>query len=149
MKMLKNMMSWIVAFVSKKDRELEELVVKEALSIKFTAKPFELEKLNFKGLNPDKANCCIYGQLTGNCFNFRACDLIYDCAPRVYKPKTDENRLGNVYLNGAPEKISILEERLYWSPIEVFIFKKRNRINGNNKRLINYLKGKTNNLKLR
>ena len=127
--------------------QLKELVIKEAKKLKKAATLEEIENLNFKQLDPTKESQCIYGQITGSCFNKRAVKLIQASCKRVYK--IDPYGSGAVpfgELNGSPKKT---ERGNYWSPIEAFIAIKKNGKNGNNKRLIKFLKGKTKTLKLK
>jgi len=131
-----------------KDWRMKRLVIQEAKNLKRYATKNELSYLDFDNLKPDNKGGCIYGQMTGNCFSRRAEDLIIRCAPRVYKINSVGQTpalygLINNRLNGKPsyEKARYT----YFSPIEVFIYNNRNK--ENNKRLIDYLKDKNNNLK--
>ncbi len=132
-------------------QDLIELVKVEADNIKQHATSEEINRLNFEGLYPSNAERCIYGQMTGNCYSIRANKLIIECATRVYKlTDTSSNALAEVSLNGKPKKESDRASN-YHSPIEIFIYGSSQTKSGvlNNKRLINYLKGKTNKLKLK
>ena len=127
--------------------QLKELVIKEAKRLKKSATSEELQKLSFKQLDPGMSGDCVYGQITGNCFNKRAVELIQASCKRVYHrdPKgEDEIPIGK--LNGSPKKA---DRNNYWSPIEAFIARDKNIDNGNNKRLIKFLKGKTKTLKFK
>lgn len=128
------------------NKTLNQLVIDEATNLKKNAKKKELANLQFKSLDTQNYQSCIYGQMTGDCFNERAIKLIEKSCERIFLD--DEAIEGKITgtLNGCPKK----ERReKYWSPIEVFIDKKRNKNNGNNKRLIDFLKGKTKTLKLK
>jgi len=120
------------------------LVTAEAKKIKKLA-PYELNKLDFNRLNPQSEVECIYGQMTGNCFSARANDLINNACVKFIK---DNGRISssNVIV---PNNEENKDRDLHWSPIEVFIAQTRNQTNGNNKKLIAYLKGETKTLKLK
>ncbi len=120
---------------------LNYLVRKEATLLKINATKEEINALDFTTLNPNHKNHCIYGQMTGNCYNSRAIWLIEKCANRVY----NGTLMSVNKLNGNP----IDSERYeYLSPIELFVYRNRYGINvQNNKRLIEYLKGDIDKLK--
>ena len=128
--------------IIKKESILNKLVEQEAKNlVKFATKE-ELNNLDFKTLDGDSANHCIYGKLSKNCFSIRAVELIEESCERVYE-NNYTNSLGSstIPLNGSPKETN---RSYYWSPIEVFIAILKNQKNGNNEKLINYLKGKTN-----
>jgi len=133
-----------------KERKLlmQKLVKEEATNLLKYAKKKELNNLNFERLNPESIFSCIYGQMTGDCFTDRSTKLITKCASRVYKYDSNfgNNTLKNNKINGSPKE----EDRDdYWSPIEVFIATKVNQNNGNNKMLVDYLKGERKTLKFK
>ncbi len=127
---------------------LRDLVIDEATNLKKHATKDELENLNFFLLDPTEKESCVYGQMTGHCENYRSKELIVSSCIRVFIPNKkniDDNELRAPSLNGKPK---IEQSRTdYYSPIEVFIWRKENQKNGNNKRLIRFLKGKTKTLK--
>jgi len=136
---------------------LNKLVIAEAKKLKENAKKSELKKLDFDRLDSQRTTNCVYGLMTGDCFSKRSQTLIQNSCKRVFNVEESENIEGT--LNGSPigKKRSKIEntafgsysEALYWSPIEVFIDKDRNQKNGNNKRLIEFLKDETKILKLK
>lgn len=62
------------------EESLLELVAQEAAAIRKHAIKSELDQLDFNELDPEAADSCIYGQMTGNCFNTRAKELLTLCA---------------------------------------------------------------------
>ena len=118
---------------------LTKLVIKEAKALKKNATKAERSRLNFASLNPEQSYFCIYGQLTGDCWSIRATKLIRECAERVYV-QHGSDPLDECELNGKPTPTT---DREYFSPIECFIYFKKNKRNGNNKNLIDYLSGKS------
>lgn len=128
---------------------MHNLVKEEAKNLKKHADKKQLENLNFKFLDFDSPERCIYGQITGDCFSEEAHNLIQKCAKRVYKSNYNElnweSNISTCKLNGKPEiKKGLGRDRveLFYSPIEVFIAQDKNITNGNNEKLVNYLKGK-------
>lgn len=130
---------------------MQALVKKEAANLKKNASKEEIGKLRFDLLVPANTNKCIYGQMTGFCYSIRANDLIKNCAERVYK-NNGRDYVRELPLNGKPTFLrsdSIWRAAQYYSPIEVFILQPGNQENGNNERLIKYLKGETKTLKFK
>ncbi|MEK6880343.1 MAG: hypothetical protein AABY22_12075 [Nanoarchaeota archaeon] len=123
---------------------LNALVIDEAKKLKKNAKNYEIKKLNFERLDTQHVTKCVYGQMTGDCFSDRATELIEGSCKRVIKCAPDGEIDGT--LNGSPKESN---RSRYWSPIEVFIDRERNKKNGNNKRLVAYLKGETKELILK
>ncbi len=119
---------------------MQGLVKQEAKNLRKNATKEELSRLNFNKLNPTSKVTCIYGQLGGTCDSVRSVELQKKSAKRVYK--TGEG-LVSAKVNGSPKSLFRYE---YWSPIEVFIVQQENKDNGNNKKLVSYLKGETNRL---
>jgi len=131
-----------------KERKLlmQKLVKEEATNLLKYAKKKELNKLDFNRLDSDSKEDCIYGQMCTHCHELRVIELIEKCASRVYKKISCSNTLVKNKINGSPKE----EDRDdYWSPIEVFIFSKTNQNNGNNKMLVDYLKGERKTLKFK
>lgn len=132
---------------------MQNLVKQEAKNLKKNATQAELGKLSFSTLKDREgyASSCIYGQLTGNCFSGRAGELIFNSCIRVYTNDQSLNNepnkdcLTNAPINGKPEVIrngcANGSEAEYFSPIEVFISQDVNKSNGNNEKLIKYLRG--------
>lgn len=121
------------------DADLIEQVTIEAKNLRMEATYMERSNLNFNHLN--SSTHCVYGQMTGYCFSTRAKELICLCAARVYTCNNSSNIIGT--LNGVPKP----ENRgSFWSPIECFIDIDINAANGNNERLLEYLKGHTDEL---
>lgn len=131
-----------------KERKLlmQKLVKEEASNLLKYAKKKELNKLDFAQLDPASRSSCIYGQMCGNCDDSRAVKLIVKCASRVYEIIDNGNALRKNRINGKPE---IKNRENYFSPIEVFIYNKTNQNNGNNKMLVDYLKGVRKTLKFK
>lgn len=135
------------------DKTLLQLVITEANNLKKFATKEELRNLDFKTLDGDNRNRCIYGQATGSCFSTRADVLIKQCATRVYETTvTKGNAMESARLNGAPVgnrgRLTKDNPLKYYSPIEMFVEKRENYVNGNNVNLIAYLKGEANELNL-
>jgi len=102
---------------------LYELVQAEADNLRKHATPAEKSRLNFRTFNPRKTRGCIYGQMTGNCYENRAAELIIKCAAKVYLSSAfgiDANQIYN--LNGKPFKINTYRQFEYHSPIELYVY---------------------------
>lgn len=124
------------------------LVKTEADNIKLHATQEELNSLDFDTLSPSKTTNCIYGQMTGDCYSWRANELIIQSAERVYNSQGDGIDEGDVeHLNGEPELVGS-RGGWYHSPIELFVFINRYLGRKYNERLIDYLKGKTDKLEI-
>jgi hypothetical protein len=120
---------------------LAELVIDEATKLKKAATQDELTNLSLhlEDLNSGCSSGCIYGQITGNCFNKRANELIIKCAERVYNVPEglDYDILNKSVLNGKPKEVED-RKHSYFSPIEKYIYITKNQ-NGK-KALLEYLK---------
>ena len=141
---IKNILSKITNWCKRKQlrKQLEKLVMQEASNLRNHATSEEKAKLNFYSLIPDMKSSCIYGQMTGNCNYNRSIELIEISCPRVYE--NNSFNIETAKLNGSPINLS---RQSYWSPIEIFIIDNRIGIKvQNNKRLIEYIKGKTDKL---
>ena len=125
--------------------ELNNLVTAEVASLKVNATKYEIDRLNFSKLDTTSRSYCVYGQMTGDCFSSRATTLIKQSCERVFKA-TYGTKLVEGRINGSP---SDKNRDDFWSPIEIFIDQPRNKKNGNNERLIKYLKGETDVLNLK
>lgn len=121
---------------------MHNLVKEEAKNLKKHATKKELSNLDFNYLGSESAVRCVYGQMVGNCFHPRAIELIQKSCKRVYKADKDDIR--DCTINGSPKnKVRNHWNNSYFSPIEVFIDQPINKENGNNEKLIKYLKGET------
>lgn len=115
-----------------------KLVIEEAKALKRHASEQERQNLNFEDLNPVCPDRCIYGQITGGCFNDRAIELIEKCAKRVYRGNKGIQMIKRHDLNGSPKDKNRFS---YWSPIEVFIARRVDGQDQANEKLIQFLKG--------
>jgi len=120
------------------DNKLNSLVRKEAKNLIANSTAAERAKLSIKYLRTQSSSACIYGQMTGDCYSYRAEELIELSCEKVYRRTISNNITGE--LNGKPASGMRMT---YWSPIEIFIDIPLNQMNGNNKRLVAYLKGET------
>lgn len=100
---------------------MQDLVKDEAKKLKKLATKAQLNKLNFTKLNPLMTRDCIYGQMTGDCYNLKAKELIISCAKRTYICNY-EVQMDKCKLNGPPTGF----RKDYYSPIEVFIVQPNN-----------------------
>lgn len=138
-------------------KDLRSDVRQEADNIKKYATKEEISRLDFKSLDPKKIDRCIYGQMTGNCDNERAVELITLCAKRYVK----DNQLTMIRVDGFEriasrvngETVDQLSLRRasssypltqHSSMIEAYILLP----GAKNESLINYIKGETKALKL-
>lgn len=132
---------------------LKSLVISEATALKSTADQYELERLDFRVLDPTEHTSCIYGQMTGSCFNKRAEELIATCATKLVVGEIGSE------VSDIDDCVSIENDKdcrrsrdtgdVYFSPIEMFIAQNQTSLDcfiENNKILIDYLKGKTDTL---
>lgn len=134
-------------------RQLVLLVITEAMNLREHATREQKDELNFVELRPSQAEHCIYGQMTGHCYSREALDLIRKCALKVYNTHGKELRPSAIKnLNGVPRDFSYAQDRnaVYHSPIELFILIMNESENlnylKNNKILIDYIKGYTDEL---
>lgn len=118
-------------------KELKELVKQEADNLIIHATLEERNRLDFETMIAKHSDNCIYGQMTGHCFNERALELLEKCtvpfsvfATEFIEPSNDN------FIRSLSRD---------FSPIEFFICQKNG---GKNKNLINYLKGNSTTLKL-
>ncbi len=121
-------------------KRLKELVIEEATNLKKFANKDELEKLKFDELDSSTTIFCIYGLMTGHCHSSRSISLINKCATKFIKTILDGRCEGKEIDN------SDISRNNYWSPIESFISLIKTQRNGNDKILIDFLKGETDNL---
>lgn len=120
---------------------LISLVKKEAAKLRSKATKEERNRLDFDRLRPSNVERCIYGQMTGGCFSPRAHDLIRSCTERTYVGLLS---YADGCILGRKLKLDMDGDRRaeQWSPIEIFIYNPENQKNGNNKALVDYIKGK-------
>lgn len=130
---------------------LRRQVRREATNLKKAATSEELNNLLVKELNPNDAHGCIYGQLTGDCYNKRASELLRTCAVPVAKQFNMNEGEEHIMLNSSDWKKdtwkkvrSMLDIRRYYSAIEIYISLATLKEQTD---LINYLKGKQSTLK--
>lgn len=127
--------------------ELIPLVIAEAIKLKENSFKYERASLNFDSLDSERPSKCIYGQMTGNCWNNRATTLIEKSCERVITNNPNKSGITGA-INGSPIGV---DRDFYWSPIESYIYlNERNlKFNKQNKVLIDFLKGETDTLVLK
>ena len=115
-------------------------VLQEIEGIKKYATQQERDKLDIKFFNPKYKDACIYGLMTGNCYNDRAVELIKLCAQysyavnnigEEYKLLKVMPRTGFFYYGNFSPRYSLLELYIYKAQIETV------------ERLMAYLKGES------
>ena len=118
-----------------------KMVQEELDSLRKNVTKEELNDLDFKSLDVEQEDCCIYGQMTGRCDSERAKELYPKVFYGINKEAVD-----------------------YWRVVRYFPFSKHSFIEGNNytalekylfmvkepqhKKVINYLKGELSEIKL-
>lgn len=137
-----------------KIEELKQLVRDEATKLRETATEEERDNLSFKNLQVYNSYACIYGQMTGDCHSPRAIALMSQCAVpyssgvglhEFHVEVFDEDeRQGKSFEVRLDEGEACDEYNWVFSPIEVYITLPESK----NKNLIDFLKGKTNELEL-
>jgi hypothetical protein len=114
--------------------QLKEDVRKEAEALRVHATKEERERLDIETLDPSDIHLCVYGMCTGNCESKRASELIKKCAPIFISSESYPDHM-----------VAVTEFKGYhWSPIEYYI----GHPEAHNKKLIAYLRGETETLKL-
>lgn len=128
--------------------ELIKLVKEEAKKLREYATIEEKDRLNPRSFNGGSAGGCVYGQLTGNCTNERATELIKLCCEKVYHSNNGYvPRKALAVLNGKPEGKREVFGFAYFSPIEVLVQDDSGSSGMNNAYpIISYLKGETDEL---
>jgi hypothetical protein len=116
--------------------ELKLKVIDEATKLKSWATQKELEKLNFNLLTPCNKNSCVYGQMTGNCFNERATELL-NCCAIPYSSDTEDYIRTRVKSFNSKNRTDWRNYAWVFSAIEFYI----TQVKAKNNNLINYLKG--------
>lgn len=126
--------------------KLKELVRIEADNLRKHASADELSNLDFEHLNSNDVECCIYGQMTGMCFEERASELIALCAPMFVEWNFESDEEFSIFNNKMLRKTFKApdDDGRSLSPIEVYIGHK----NAKSKNLIEYLRGETDTLEL-
>lgn len=122
-------------------------VSKEAKKLKKLATPEEKDNLNFSRFNPNGRSNCIYGQMTGDCRNNRAIELIGKCCIRYVKNPWQLEEINNFTglkknINGTKNETP--RSLTYFSLIEAYIFMNL----AKRENLIAYLKGERKDLVL-
>ena len=129
-------------------KELLDLVVEEAKNIRVHATQEEKDNLDLKTFRGSWVHNCIYGQMTGDCHNDRALELIGKCCTKVcaanrnstlaYMPSKHEPNI-----NGSPIGLSRFT---YFSPIEIIVQDDIGEDSAYAGKLIDYIQGKTDTL---
>lgn len=116
--------------------KLKLKVIDEATKLKSCATQEELEKLNFKRLDPERIQKCIYGQMTGNCFSKRATELL-NCCTVPYSADVDSYTRTRVKSFNDKNRAEDVNGDWVFSAIEYYIGHQI----AKNANLIDYLKG--------
>lgn len=113
-----------MSYITSITPQLVSEVIKEAKLIKQYATAAEISKLDVFQLDHQDPDYCIYGQMTGNCFNQRANELLHLCAKPFagnIDPLGDRIILAEKGRNFAdPNVVNYMANR-YFSAIEVYI----------------------------
>lgn len=140
--------------------DLKNDVAAEAKALREHATKEELAELNLSEFDPNAAEGCIYGQMTGDCYSDRAALLVSLCTQRYFRHEMFDviEKHGVKGLSKAVNGKSVadfIEERakahlymntkkVHYSAIEAYILLPE----AKNANLIAYLKGETENLEL-
>ncbi len=135
--------------------QLKEDVRKEAEALKVHATKKELVRLDISKLRPDNMSRCVYGLMTGNCYNERAAILINNCAIRYFRDgvisSLEINGFQGIheFINGSTVDDFVtsrrnMEKAVHFSAIEAYILLPE----ANNANLIAFLRGETETLEL-
>lgn len=108
------------------EKELLKQVLIEATNLREAITEEERGNLRIAFFNPQVTYGCIYGLISGDCFNERAAHLIAKCCKKVL---VSHKGMGNAVTNSrfstiAPEKAIAKHENrecYYYSPIEKYI----------------------------
>jgi len=137
-------------------KEFLDDVMHEINMLKKHATKEEKENLDFLEFNPLYPTRCIYGQLTGNCANKRAKDLMDKSCIRVMSLEDGVDELRNKTFNKIKNKINgkytqqtwedVADSRFYshLSSLEGYIALK----NAKNEQILQYIKGEIDTIKL-
>lgn len=119
-----------------KKSEFLALVQEELDTIKVNATKGEIKRLNFGGFIHHSSLSCIYGQMTGRCCSDRAKEIF----PKKY------DTIGGGYCDTyRPFKTQNLEHGTSFTPLEKYLYMVKA---PQHKKLIQYLKGEINTIKL-
>jgi len=121
----------------KKVVEIAKEAFKEASFLRSEITEEEKDRLNFSDLSPSQKSQCIYGLISGYCFNERASELINKSKINLNKGLTIKAILR---IGGGFTSIDAESRRYYslFSPLESIIM---NFDTSFNEKLINFLKG--------
>jgi hypothetical protein len=122
--------------------ELKELVKIEAENLLLHATPSELQRLDITTLQPEFEKHCVYGQMTGECFNERSLELIVKCCKKGYRDLYLDGNLMDIDAGEIKDPFDRYDH--FFSPIEYYICRE----GAKNANLIAYLKGEINTLNL-
>lgn len=117
-------------------KKLKLKVIDEATKLKSCATQKELKKLNFNRLRPNDKSRCIYGQMTKNCFNKRATELL-NCCTVPYSSDTGDYIRTRVKSFNDKNRTDWKYDNWVFSAIEFYITQD----SAKNNNLIDYLKG--------
>ncbi len=135
--------------------QLKEDVRKEAEALRVHATDEERGRLQLRLIHADSSRQCIYGLMTGHCFNKRAAELIKLCAINCFGPgaiaraevggfeaieASYAGSLSEDFVNERTQRMSAAK----FSAIEVYIALPE----ANKESLISYLRGETETLEL-
>lgn len=122
--------------MKKLSKAIREAALKEALAIRQHATQKEIRNLAKSRLQTTQVDGCIYGQMTGNCSNIRAKELLSQCAPVcIDTDNSNEYSVSDIFDN--PDKTDALIQEscsfeyrkgnyiTVWSPIEVAIYENK------------------------
>lgn len=139
---------------------LIEQVKIEAILLNKYAKPSELHQLDYLTLEAENTYKCIYGQMTGYCNSLRAGLLFNKCCKFVYCDDGNKTKIHhalkfivytrsmkqNIKTSSTARSLRTCNRTGFYTPIEVFISynQKGKGKKINNKILIDFLKGVTN-----
>ena len=125
--------------------EFHKEVLKEATLLREHATKDQKDKLVFDQLDGADTCNCIYGQMTGNCYNQEARNLLSKCAKTIVDNLADSEEQEDIVFNSATpvnfkatlEHTSMRNHRSYFSAIEGYITVEGSK----NDELISYIKG--------
>ena len=122
------------------NRNLKRRVITEANNIKKYATAAQKDWLNFKTLDPGVTYGCIYGRMTGDCFNEDAYNLIIKCTSKPFSSSL--SHYSENYKAWTKEYSDLRDSRDF-TPIEFYIMQE----GAKNKNLIDFIKGEKETLK--
>lgn len=105
--------------------KLKQLVLDELFLLKQHATSEEISCLSEIEIDPENAERCIYGAMTGDCFSERAHELLSKCA----KPYSKNLSKFTPTKMGVEKWIKIREiNETFFSPIEYYIYQREENI---------------------